>query len=306
MLFDSYLFADYSGAVDRSAQRRAIRVAEASGTGAPTIVSKRFTRDDLVTELVNRLRDATRRGTRVCFGQDHQYGIPVALGRELALDHLPWREALRKLCDGSYGSSAPPLAHPKVFARAFNEWLSTQGRQAYFYSATKASLYGLPSRNPRDGDRSTYRLTEQCRPTTGTGAPKPFNRVGDNGTVGGQSLVGMIALRQLMATCEKEKLHVAVWPFDGLSITEPAYTNAHVLLEPYPTAVRQRHIVQTDEADALASVARVQDADAGGNLCQLLDLSSLKPPDVPIVRFEGWILSHHPGARRTTRSHGAG
>jgi hypothetical protein len=299
MLFDLYLFADYSGAYLRSAQRRSIRLAEATPSSPPRLLSKRLTRDELVIEFLDRLRDATRRGYRTCFGQDHQYGIPVALGRELGLDHLPWREVLDRLCEGAYGSGAPALGHPRTYCAAFNAWLAKQGQRPYFYSATKADPYALPSHNPRPGDRSTYRLTEGCRSEGKSGHPKPFNRVGDNGTVGGQSLVGLIALRSLLTQCAKDGVPVAVWPFDGLSLSGPAYENAHVLVEPYPTAVRQKHVRQSDDSDALASVDAVRKADAEGHLFRLLDLSSLEA-QAGIVRFEGWILSHDPAAPRLT------
>jgi hypothetical protein len=88
MLFDTYLFADYSGALKSADQRKAIRLAEATRTVPPVIVKKRVTRDDLVSLLVARLSEATRRGQRVCFGQDHQYAIPIGLARELGIEHL--------------------------------------------------------------------------------------------------------------------------------------------------------------------------------------------------------------------------
>lgn len=292
MLFNTYIFADYSGARSRTGQRKAIRVAYADGQHAPVLLERRLTREELVDELLHRLRDATRRGLRVCFGQDHQYGIPVALGRELGLADLPWRNALEALCDGSYGANAPPLGHPSTFARAFNTWLESGGRKPYFFSATKAKLYGIPSTNPRAGDRSCYRLTEMCRPASRAGAPKPFNRVGDNGTVGGQSLVGLVALQRLLATCVREKIPVAVWPFDGLSIRDAAYSNTHVLLEPYPTAVRDAHVPQTDSSDALASAAHLQAADLSCVLEGALDLTALDSTQRSVVRFEGWILAH--------------
>ena len=260
----------------------------------PVILTERLTRAELVEAFLNRLRDATRRGRRVCFGQDHQYGIPIALGREMGVAHLPWREALEALCAGTYGASAPGLDHASTFASALNAWLKAQGRLAYFYSATKSSLYGIPAKNPRGSDPSLYRLTERCRPSSNAGSPKAFNRVGDNGTVGGQSLVGMVALRQLLSICAREKIPVAVWPFDGLSIGDAVYSNAHVLLEPYPSAVREAHVPQTDASDALASAAGVQNADRAGLLEELLDLSALTPPQRSVVRFEGWIASHVP------------
>ena len=86
----------------------------------------------------------------------------------------------------------------------------------------------------------------------------PFNRLGDNGTVGGQSLVGLVALNSLLSRCRSEGIAITVWPFDGLSVLDRAYSNAHVMIEPYPTAVREEHVSQTDESDALASVAHVQ------------------------------------------------
>lgn len=301
MLFSSYVFADYSGAQSRAGQRRAIRVATAEGPLQPRLVEKGLTRDELVDELLGRLRQATRQGMRVCFGQDHQYGIPVGLGHELGLAHMPWREALNAFCDGSYATPAPRLGHASTFARAFNSWLEADGRRPYFHSATKSTLYGIPSTNPRPTDNSGLRLTEMCRPASMAGTPKPFNRLGDNGTVGGQTLVGLLSLQRLLAACNSEKIPVAAWPFDGLSITDAAYSNSHVLLEPYPTAIRGADIPQTDSADAFASVANVQVTDRTGVLQTILDLSTLDEAQRAIVRFEGWIFGHVPGLRTLPR-----
>jgi hypothetical protein len=190
------------------------------------------------------------------------------------------------------------MGHAKAFASRFNDWLTARGKRPYFYSATKASPYNLPSFNPREKDPSTYRLTELRRSTSGAGAPKAFNRVGDTGTVGGQSLVGMLALNDLLARCARDGVKVAAWPFDGLSIDDSAYADAHVLIEPYPTAVRHSSVAQTDESDALASAARVRDEDAQNALRSLLDLSALSTEDAAVVRREGWILSHRPEIRR--------
>ena len=292
MLFDEYLFADYSGAIAESHQRRAIRLARASRAGPPALVEKRLSRDELAAEFLARLKVASSARRRVCFGQDHQYGIPHALAQELSVDGLPWRDALNALYAGSYGG--PAFAHPQRFAAAFNSWLLARGQRPYFYSATKAHTYGLPNRDPRDGDDSVYRMTERCRPQSGTGTPKPFNRVGDNGTVGGQSLVGMSAILDILAVCEREGVRVAVWPFDGLAIADAAYTCAHVMIEPYPSAVRAAAVAQDDDSDALASAEHVRELDARGLLGNALDLSGLGPAAAAVVRFEGWIVSHQP------------
>ena len=233
MLFDGYLFADYSGARDRSAQRRAIRLARAVGSNQPLLVQALFTREDLVEELVGDLREASRSGKRICFGQDHQYGIPISLGRELGLADLPWRQAVESLCAGAYGPDAPMLSQAGTFGAAFNRWFESRGMAPYFFSATNATAfhrYCIPPNNPRQDDRSSYRLTELCRPSSKTGAPMPFNRLGDNGTVGGQSLVGLVALNSLLSRCRSEGIAITVWPFDGLSVLDRAYSNTHVML----------------------------------------------------------------------------
>lgn len=294
MLFDRYLFADYSGAQSRSAQRKNIRLAAATREETARIVAGRFCRDALAQELLRELRSATSQGERIIFGQDHQYGLPASLLQELGVRHLPWRQVLRVLVSGAYGERAPALGPPHEFAPLLNSWLVARGGLAYFYSATKASLYGVPGQNPRPSDRTLYRLTERCGAHSGRGTPKAFNRIGDNGTVGGQTLLGLLQIESLLRLCEAEGIRVAVWPFDGLSLEMGAYDGAHVMIEPYPTAVRDKAVAQSDAADALASADEVRRADRSGELLQLLDLSPLSAPDAELARIEGWIAAHRP------------
>jgi hypothetical protein len=236
----------------------------------------------------------------VCFGQDHQYAIPFGLARELSVDACEWRDALDRLATGGYGDAAPPFGHPKAFASRFNEWLVARGNRSYFYSATKTKQYGVPSRSPRPGDSTAYRLTELRRSASGAGSPKPFNRIGDPGSVGGQTLVGMLAVRRLLRECHESGIRVAAWPFDGLSLSDTAYADAHVLVEPYPTAARAIGVPQSDDSDALASAGQVRIADANGRLHALCDLSCLGREEASQVRREGWIVSHRPELQRTS------
>lgn len=294
MLFDWYLFADYSGAQSASAQRRNIRLAEATRGNEASIVEARFSRDDLGDALLQRLRAATAQGKRVIFGQDHQYGLPASLLTELGIRHLSWRALLRVLVAGSYGEGAPALRPPHEFGRMLNRWLIARGHPPYFYSATKALRYGVPGQNPRPNDQSLYRLTERRHPHSGRGTPKAFNRIGDNGTVGGQTLLGLLQVERLLRRCEADGIRVAVWPFDGLSLDLSTYEGAHVMIEPYPTAVRGPGVAQSDAADALACADEVRSADHSGHLSRLLDLTSLTSSDAELAQIEGWIASHRP------------
>jgi hypothetical protein len=300
-LFERYEFADFSGAKDKAQQRKSIRLAIADAAATPADFGRSLTRETLQQVTLRRLEEATRDGVRVAFGRDHQYSIPAALSAEIGLGNRTWREALDALVLGTYGG--PPMSHASGFARGFNDWLIANGRPAYFFSCTKGSKYDIPTADPRPSryglmDPTTYRLTELSQGVKRGCLPKPLNRVGDNGTVGGQTLVGLVLLHELLFECQRMNIPLAVWPFDGLDIRSAAYEGHHVMFEPYPSAVRDAGVVQTDLNDAVASVLCVQRADQGGQLPQQLDLVALSAADRLRVAFEGWIVGHRPGAVR--------
>lgn len=301
MLFDAYMFADYSGAASPAGQRKSIRLALGEQNREPEVIDKRFTRETLVKEYLSLLREATRGGRRLCFGQDHQYSIPIGFANELGIHELMWREAIAALVNGAYGEGAPALSGPATFGAALNRWLVDRGSLPYFYSATKPG-YRVPSSDPRPKEASSYRLTERCRAGSDAGHPKSFSRLGDPGSVGGQTLWGMASLHVLLGECEREGIPVAVGPFDGLAIDSSSYENSHVMVEPYPTALRDRSIRQSDDADALGIVAFIRDHEHRGDLIELLSLEDLSEEEKKLVRFEGWILGHSPGRRRFGRN----
>lgn len=291
-LFQSYLFADYSGAADSRAQMQAIKAAYAEADGAHQMIEKPLTRDGLVSETLRYLRTATAAGKRTCFGFDHQLSLPAGFLQEIGLSGMSWRQVVHALV---VGHGLPPFQHPSTYACEFNDWCISKGQQPYFYSATKAARYGIPKTNPRAGCVDTiFRLTECCEGVFSRGKPKPFNRVGDNGTVGGQTIMGLIKLLELLHACEREGIPVKCWPFDGLAINSPVYANAHVLIEPYPAAVRPIGVAYTDVNDAIAAVRFVQQFDQEGNLADLLDLRGLADVHKDIVLIEGWIAGHLP------------
>jgi len=153
--------------------------------------------------------------------------------------------------------------------------------------------------NPRTeiGNPGVFRLTELCRGVGSSATPKPLSRVGDNGSVGGQSCCGIGHLLEVLQACEQEKVPVAVWPMDGLDIQSPAYAGKHVFAEPYPSAKRDREVKQTDVDDARESVRFLRERDQRAELPAVCDLSTLTPQEARRVQFEGWILAHVPWNR---------
>jgi hypothetical protein len=253
-----------------------------------------MTRDTLQSETLRSLEAATNERVRLAFGRDHQFSIPVGLATEIGLRGKTWREALDSLVLGTYGG--PGLAQISEFAQKFNGWLISRSRPPYFFSRTKAAYYGVPAENPRPGlaDSTTYRLTELYPGPQKQYAPKPLNWIGDNGTVGGQTIVGLVLLYELLDEAQRRGIPVAVWPFDGLDINSSAYEGRHVMFEPYPSSVRDLGVRQTDWNDAEASVLYIQQADQAGELPALLDLHALTEEQRARVLFEGWIIGHRP------------
>jgi hypothetical protein len=296
-MFDGYQFADFSGARDTASQRKAIRIASARGDQKPRGAERSLTRETLQTETLRTVEAATEEGVRLAFGRDHQFSIPAGLADEIGLAGKTWREALDSLVHGTYGG--PLLAHVSEFASKFNDWSISRSRPPYFFSRTKAKSYGVPREDPRPGrfgavDSTTYRLTELCKGPQKRYVPKPLNRIGDNGTVGGQTIVGLILLHELLVETCRRGLPVAVWPFDGLDIHSSAYEGRHVMFEPYPSSIRDPHVKQTDWNDAEASVLFIQEADCAGKLPAMLDLHELTDEQQARVLFEGWIIGQRP------------
>ena len=152
MLFNTYLFADYSGAKARVGQRNAIRLAHAEDLQPPVILTGRLTRAELVEAFLNWLRDATttRKARLLRPGPSirHPNRSRTRDGRGASPMARSSRGALRRNVRGQ--------AHRALIMRARLQVLSirgsrAQGRPAYFYSATKSSLYGIPAKNPRSG-----------------------------------------------------------------------------------------------------------------------------------------------------------
>jgi hypothetical protein len=111
----------------------------------------------------------------------------------------------------------------------------------------------------------------------------------------------LIAIRDMLIKAAEAGIRVQCWPFDGLDITSPIYHDAHVLVEPFPSAVRKSDVAQSDIEDALACAQWVQQKDRDGYLAYALDLSGLLEEEKKNVLFEGWIVSHCPQKPRTFR-----
>lgn len=133
--FDCYAFADYRG--DKGDSGGGVVLAVALGAGAISIVRGVSSRKALSIAFMRLLGEATRSQLRVLLGQDHQYGIPIALAAELGLPTDDWREAMKSLFVMGPFSRWAKDADAGGFAAEVNRWLMNRGAPSYFWSATK-------------------------------------------------------------------------------------------------------------------------------------------------------------------------
>ncbi|MFM2152806.1 MAG: hypothetical protein RL199_1241, partial [Pseudomonadota bacterium] len=291
-LFDVYLAADYSGAADPKLQREHICLSEWQAVEtAPRETLDGFTRARLREHLLERLREETRQGRRVLVGIDHQFGLPDSMLGCAGVDGLPWREAVSTLVRGD--ARLPPLAHPSEYAPAFNRAVGVD----VFHSPMKSPVFGLP-RRPSPSFARAFRLTERSLHRLRY-HPKSAHELGVKGAVAGQTLTGLVELSRLLDEAREEGLPVAVWPFDGLSLNDPAYDGRHVLVEVYPTLLRPAHVPQTDRHDAESCVAAFRHHDACGTLVRAMDLSAFAPWE-RLIRREGWVFGLVPAVGSRT------
>lgn len=275
--FDVFLFADYSGAADPSAQREAIAFWGLERGGRPRKIVGPFTRDTLREALLERLVHATRRRRRVLFGIDHQWSWPRDLWQAAGLAALPWRAALAGLVRG--GVRRPPLGPPETFPAAFNAF----ARRSIFHCRVRglARRYRIPTRSTWLGD--PVRLTERAMAGT-----KPATRLGGPGAVAGQTLHGLGQLHRLLQDADAKGVSILAWPFDALVDDG----SSHVGVEVYPSFCRPASVKKSDDADARACC----DWAASADLPRVLDLRPAPPEVRRRARLEGWILGARPAS----------
>jgi len=273
--FDTFIFADYSGAAAPSAQRRAIALWALERGRRPRKIRGPFTREGLREKLLETLLAATTEGRRVLFGVDHQWSWPRDLWAVAGLEGRPWRSALASLVAGEGGR--PALGPPHVFPATFNRWAGS----AIFHCRVKvlARRYGLPTASDWAGN--PVRLTERAMP-----GAKPATRLGGPGAVAGQTLVGLSELHRLLVDAGSRGIPVLAWPMDALVDDG----RSHVGVEIYPSFCRPARVPQSDDADARWACLWSARAD----LTHALDLTGAPAAVRRAARLEGWILGAPP------------
>lgn len=295
---DWVVFADYSGARSASEQRKRIALAIDDGRGEIR-VSGGMTRGELLDRVLVLLEEAERMGQRVLLGFDHNYGFPVgfheALHGELPADWRAVLEGFVLTVWGPGGWSRRKLADWPVrdWARESNEHIGLAlGTGAGPFYGTQFARYPGPELygHYRLPDGREFRLYERRLAEERLRRLKPPYQIGGIGTVGQQSLYGMLHLYGLLEACRERGISLHVWPMDGTKVPE----GSHVLAEMYPSMHhRPEDGPRTDAGDAQACVRWVRQEERAGRLEHWLT-PSFRAEEWERVRLEGWVLGLMP------------
>jgi hypothetical protein len=245
--FECYLGVDYSGAKQATKPLNGLRVfiahqgAEPEEIRSPRPRRRNWDRETLARWLTDQL--ASRSPT--ILGIDHCFSLP--------LGHLS-RHGLR--------------SWDEVLDDVAEHWPSDR--------PVRASLDG----NPRMGEATEYRLTDQWCPGT-----KSVFQYRGRGAVFYSTHAGMPWLREM-----RQELGSTVhfWPFDGFAVP----CGKAVVAEAYPAMFKRRYPADfgtPHQVDAYAICRWLQDRDRRDLLAAYLE-PALAEEERATARLEGWIL----------------
>lgn len=321
-MFDGYAFADYSGARSKAEQRKHIALAVDEGAVDGMRLVEGITRRKLLETVMELLREAHGAGKRMILGFDHNYGFPEGF-HEAVRGETPtdWRTVV----EGYVGAVVESEGGRGIAGRTPGEGYDAECRQDVGDAGGLLSL--LENWAPREwaawvNERVGAALGTSEGPFWGTmfkrrpdmelfrayrlpdgGASfrfrerrlveerfrrlKPAYQLGGIGSVGQQSLYGILYLRELLRRCEREEIPMHVWPQDGEAIPN----GSHVLAEMYPTWFLEPDAgPRSDAGDAMACVRWLSDMDRQGELAPWFTLRGLTEEERERARLEGWAL----------------
>nr|WP_222934379.1 cobalamin biosynthesis protein CbiG [Caulobacter sp. 17J80-11] len=296
-MFDAYVIVDWSAAEGRK-------------TGADSVwigVMKRDVRFRLSYEahnpatraeaealLRNLLADFRRRGEKVLVGFDFCLGLPEGTAARLGLEGEPWTATWKFL--GQNVVDKPDNSNNRFqVAAKMNRLMTDEARPFWGGPARQAQRWLSTTKPDSLGDIPEYRRCELATRKLGAKSmAKSVWQMHGAGAVGGQSLVGIAAVRRLV---EELGPAAAVWPFGtGWRALTPADVQplSVVVAEVYPvlqpTAPEPGEVKDaTQVRGAAEAFAKLDDADRLGAL--FAPPAGTSDADVAVVeREEGWIL----------------
>lgn len=296
-LFDAYIIADWTAAEGKKLGDQSLWIG----------VAKRDVRFRLYTEthnvatraegealLASLLADHRKRGDRVLVGFDFNFGYPAGTAERLKLTGTPWQAMWRFIASNVVDK--PDNTNNRYQVAAKINRLMTDNAWPMWGAPAKQAQRWLTTTKPPAGagaDIPEFRATE-IAVRKGRLQPKSVWQMHGAGAVGGQTLVGIPAVRRLL---EKLGPSGAVWPFGtGWRALETADVEplSALVVEVWPSMFEGKPNPGEfkDQAQVRAT------AEALAKLDESSDLSkAFAPPKgadealiAQVEQEEGWIL----------------
>lgn len=296
-LFDAYIIADWTAAEGKKLGDQSVWIG----------VAKRDVRFRLYTEthnvatraegealLASLLAEHRKRGDRVLVGFDFNFGYPAGTAGRLQLAGTPW-QAMWKFIASNVVDKPDNTNNRYQVAAKINR-LMTDNPWPMWGAPAKQAQRWLTTTKPPAGagaDIPEFRATEDAV-RKGRLQPKSVWQMHGAGAVGGQTLVGIPAVRRLL---EKLGASAAVWPFGtGWRALDAADVEplSALVVEVWPSMFNGQPQPGEfkDQAQVRATAEALAKLDEAGDLSK-----AFAPPRgadealiAKVEQEEGWIL----------------
>lgn len=213
-LFDAYVIADWTAAEGKKLGDTSLWIGVAKRDVRFRLYSETHnvaTRAEGEALLASILADHRKRGDRVLVGFDFNLGYPVGTAARLGLKDAPAWSAMWKFISANVVDKPDNTNNRYQVAAKMNR-LMTDEAWPFWGAPAKQAQRWLTTTKPPAGsgaDIPEFRATENAA-RKGRLQPKSVWQMHGAGAVGGQTLVGVPAVRRLLETLGPS---AAVWPF---------------------------------------------------------------------------------------------
>ena len=296
-LFDAYVVADWTAAETKKLGDTSLWIGVAKRDVRFRLYAETHnvaTRAEGEALLASILADHRKRGDRVLVGLDFNFGYPAGTAARLGLAGTPW-QAMWKFIASNIVDKADNTNNRYQVAAKMNRLMTNEAWPFWGAPAKQAQRWLTTTKPPAGAgaDIPEFRATEDAA-RRGRLQPKSVWQMHGAGAVGGQTLVGVPAVRRLLDSLGPSG---AVWPFgtgwreltpddvEPLSALVVEVWPSLFPTKPEPGEFKDQAQVRTT-AEALARL------DEAGDLAKAFAPPKDAAPDLiqKVEQEEGWIL----------------
>jgi hypothetical protein len=296
-LFDAYIIADWTAAEGKKLGDTSLWIGVAKRDVRFRLYSETHnvaTRAEGEALLASLLAEHRKRGDRVLVGFDFNFGFPAGTAERLKLTGTPW-SAMWKFLASNVVDKADNTNNRYQVAAKINRLMTDEAWPMWGAPANQAQRWLTTTKPPAGAgaDIPEYRATQDAV-RKGKLQPKSVWQMHGAGAVGGQTLVGIPAVRRLL---ESLGASAAAWPFgtgwralDAADVEPLSVLVAEVWPSMWPTTAAEGEF--KDQAQVRTTAMAFAELDDKGELARAFGPPKDASPELiaQVEQEEGWIL----------------